>query len=230
MKRLLYKITLSITLILGTTQFSHAQGPGVLIDVNSDGVNYTGFTSDKIKGSPYLNSEWTQGIVRMTDGKIYKDFELNYDQINDRVIFIGENKALQYFADPVKEFTLINKSNQSRSIRTFRNGFPNIDKSTSLSFFEILSEGKATLIKHAGKKMVEERGAGSINISKQIIEISKYYIVKNDNYIRVKKDKNLIIEVLKDRETEVRKFIAEHELTLKTDDELVKVIDFYNSL
>lgn len=230
MKTLLYKLALSAGLISGTALFAHAQTIGIAVDINANGVGIVGPSIVKIIGSPYIYSEWVKSIVKMEDGTVYKDLKLNYNQQDDRPIFIADNKALQYFAKPVKEFTLYNITNQNQETKTFRNGFPKLDNATTSSFYEVLSEGKINLIKHTSKKLVEERGAGSINVSKQITESSKYYIGKGEQYTKIKKNKKSVLDVLKDKEEILSTYISANSLNLSEDADLVKLCNYYNTL
>lgn len=230
MKKTLYIVAASTCLTCGVLLSAHAQAPGIAVDLNSNGVGIIGKTTPNITGSPYINTEWVRGVVKMTDGTIYKNLKLNYNQIDDRPIFIADNKALQYFANPVKEFVLVNITNDDQTTKIFRNGFPILDDATTSSFYQILSEGKATLIKRATKKMVEERGAGSIMVSKQIQENSKYYLVVNEQYTRIKKDKKSILDVLKDKKDELTAYLNANHLSLKDDGDLIRLCDYYNTL
>lgn len=230
MKTLLYKLALSAGMITGTVLFGQAQTIGIAIDINANGVAITGPSITKIIGSPYIYSEWVKSIVKMEDGTVYKDLKLNYNQLDDRPIFIADNKALQYFAKPVKEFTLYNVTNQNQEVKTFRKGFPKLDDATTSSFYEVLSEGKVNLIKHTSKKIVEERGAGSINVSKQIKETSKYYLGKGEQYTKIKKNKKSVLDILKDKGEMLNTYISTNSLNLSEDADLVKVCNYYNTL
>ena len=226
MKKLFTKTSFIIIVFCAFSINTYSQG--VIISTDPLNVGYTGRTYHNIEGSPYLYENWIKGSVKLTNGLAYSNLSLKYDQVADELIFLNETSKPQIFQHPVHEFTILN--NQNREIK-FRNGFTPVEDGSAMSFYEVLADGNTQLLKRTSKSIVEELASGS-NILKvqKIKENTKYYIATADKLIRIKKDQKSILSALSGKSTELSKFIKDNKLNLKADDNLAKVIAYYNSI
>lgn len=99
------------------------------------------------------------------------------------------------------------------------------------SFFELLSEGKITLL---SKESLEYRSTnagfyyGSVS---RLVLVHKYFLLKEDGAIeRVTGSKNDFIDMMGSRSEEVRKYMKTNRLGLERKEEIGRVIGYYNSL
>jgi len=187
-----------------------------------------------VEGTPYLNSNWGWGSVKLANGNILKDVELKYDLKEDAVYFkdskSGEPMA---FAGPVDEFTLTytDADDDKKYTRRYKKGFKDVSRTTPASYFEVLSEGTATLLKRLSKDIIITQEFNSASKTKVFKENSKnYYIVKDGKAILVKNDKKSILAVLSDKLPQLETYLKSNKVDFKSDAELGKFVNYYNSL
>lgn len=199
-----------------------ASAQGVFIGTNGLDVQVSGKTYEEVSGSPYLNKTWTNGLLKLADGTIYTSM-LNYDQVNGHVLFLkdGNTYLLQ---TPLKEFVL---DGPDGSKKIFLNGFPaNGGGGNEKTFYELLVNGDAKLLKLVKKNIVEERGNGSILPSKQIQTTTDYYLFV-DGKLNLIKNKNSVIDALSSKNN-LASYISAEKLKFKGEDDLINITKFYN--
>jgi hypothetical protein len=187
---------------------------------------------EEVNGSPFLVNKWMQGDVKFTNGSVLKSIPLMYDQVKDALLFKGKNNEDYYFNDPVREFTISYISNDKNFNGTFRNGFSASKGLTASSFYEVLIDGKTKLLKRNNKTISETKEFNSATAIKNVNVNTVYYITNGETLIALKKlDAKSLIEALDStKATNVQKFISSDKLNLKNQEDLVRVIAYYNTL
>ncbi|MBS7564371.1 hypothetical protein KHS38_08125 [Mucilaginibacter sp. Bleaf8] len=180
--------------------------------------------------SNYLINEWSKGSVKMTDGSEYKNLYLMYNVKNNILLFRGDQLQSLEFDKPVKEFTLINEDNNETVNRTFKNGFPAIDGGSAATFYEVLANGNTMLLKRTSKRLEETREAGSLIPTKRWEVIDIYYLSNKDGIVKLKRDKKSVLNALKEKSTETESYLSANKLNTKDDHDLIKLINYYNTL
>jgi hypothetical protein len=176
-----------------------------------------------VQGTPYLMDEWVTGSAKFNNGNVFEGLKLKYDQVEDVLMFQDKAGNEQLFVDPVLEF-VIDK-------RVFRRGYKPIDGASPMAFYEVLSDGKTQLLKRTTKKVNEDVSYSSATKVKSIVETNVYYISKSENQlIKVKKDRKSILNVLGDKSAELEAYFKANRPDLKLDAEMVKLMDYYNSI
>ena len=183
-------------------------------------------TYTDVKGSPYFFDYWSLGVVKMASGASYKDMSLKYDQVTGELIFKDKDGKYLGFADPIAEFKLIDKTD---SFRIFRSGLKATDGNSDKSFFEVLYDGSTTLLRDPQKNIVEHRAYNSSTAVKSIVETPAYYVLVNDQLVKIKKDKKSILGVLTNPD-QLDKYINDNKLNLKDDRDLAKLMLYYDSI
>ncbi len=179
-----------------------------------------------IKGSPFLNEDWSAGVVKMADGSTYKDMSLKFDQVSGELIFKNRDGKTMGFADPVSEFRLTGKDQVSR---LFRNGFKTGQANSERSFYEVLYDGGTILLKDPKKNIVEHRAYNSSTAVKSIVEPPAYYLKINGQLVKIKKDKKAVLSAL-GNSSQLDKYIQDNKLNLKEDADLAKLMLYYDSI
>ncbi|WP_231458504.1 hypothetical protein [Pedobacter sp. Leaf132] len=175
-----------LTLLLGIFGYQ-AKAQYVFIP-DQTGKPLTDAKYENVTGSPYLVEEWTNAEVKLADNNMIKPAEVRYDMVSDKLLFRQENKVYEFFPK-VAAFTLFTKSGK----RTFllKNGINNDN-----GYYELLNNGKITLLKKVKKVVLEAKGYNSANVEKLIDESKKYYILNDGKEKEVKLNKNSLVSVL----------------------------------
>ncbi|MDB5122319.1 MAG: hypothetical protein JWP94_448 [Mucilaginibacter sp.] len=222
--KFLYSV--SVLLIFITVECAHAQ-----FAENINGVpmrTISGYTN--VSGSPFLSDQWAKGMVKMADGRTFKDVLLKYDQLKDELYFQDKKKDTLIFVDPVREFKMEYGAGDELHEKLFRNGYKNIPNSTENSFFEVLSDGTAQLLKRTTKSISESKEYNSTTVVQRFDDNVKYYIIVSERVLPIKKDKKSILTALSNKQPQLESFMRTNNINLKNDEDLSKLMAYYNSL
>jgi hypothetical protein len=222
--RVVMQFFLSAAMSVLAPGVTFAQSRVFLEDVSGKAIRVGQY--ENVEGSPYLLDNWSKGKVKVENGREYEGLDLKYDQVEDMLLYKNEKGETFKFAEPVVAFTIMDGAAQ----REFRNGFPPAGTATKDSFYEVLANGGATLLKRSAKVVRQEKTYNSATVNKSIQPIEVYYIAKNNVLERVKKDQDSILEALGDKKEQLRKFIKENRLYLRDASDLIKLVNYYNSI
>jgi hypothetical protein len=216
-----YLFALMLCSLSGYAQITIYDAKGALIPEG----NYT-----NIEGTPYLHSEWLKGMLTLANEKSYNHMRMKYDEVKDKVYVEGANHEMIALVDKVKDFNLEFPVDGTVVNRHFKNGYLNIPGTAADAYFEVLAEGKTSLLKRSSKIIQENKEFNSATITKFFTESIRYYLYTGGRGIQVKKDKKALLAALGNKQTELEAYIKDQKLNLKTDADVVKLIVYYNTL
>src|SRR5476651_1211835 len=172
---------LASLLVIGVT---HASAQAGLQDITGRPIVAMKYT--EVQGSAFLTEGWLKGVVKLADGRTYKDILLRYNEVDDKLLFKNKQGDTLEFIDPVKEFKLDDPLDISQG-KSFKNGFKNIPNTTENSFFEVFADGSASFVKRYSKSIVELTQYNSPTI-KRFEESTKYYLIVAGKALPLKRD------------------------------------------
>lgn len=183
-----------------------------------------------VDGTPYLNDDWAPGNVKLVNGVTNKaPMQLKYNLVDDVLLFKDEKSGEELeFVTPPREFVL-NPTNTGKGI-IYRNGYSNIPGCTPASYFEVIGDGKTQLIKKNQKIVYETQNIGSATKVRSFLEKTKYFLVINGNAVAVKTDKKSILTALGDKQQQLVEYIKTNNVNFKSDEQLGKLINYFNTL
>ena len=229
------KLLLIITLVITLSGLKNVNAQSIAAEQYYNIQPFLNYqhTEDKkavdVAGTPYLNDQWAMGVVKLADGRTYKDVPLKYDETQGELYFQDKKEQTLTFVDPVSEFKINYIANDRPKEETFKNGFKNIPGSSELSFFEVLSDGTAQLIKKTAKIQAETKEYNRPLI-KSFQDDSKYYLIVSGKVLPFKRDKKFILASLCNKQAELERYMKNNNVDLKSDADLSKLITYYNSL
>lgn len=230
MKRL---INIIFSLIFCLASFIKAQAQSQPL-MYGNGMPIKEFDYTNVVGSPYLFDEWHTGSVALNNGKLFDSLLLKYNVKDDDVYFKNADDSPMAFKDGVRSFTLIDDNKKSH---IFRNGYANAPGITDRSYLEIIAAGKVQFLKKESKSIVDTKEYGSGVTERRFMQSAKYYLyidpedkTGKGKMILVKKDQKSILNALKDKEEELIDYIQKNALNLKNEEDIVKTINYYNTL
>jgi len=181
-----------------------------------------------VDGTPYFSDEWMKGNVVLNGEKQFTGVFLKLDLYNNEVHY-RDPKGIELVAvTPIQKIILFDSSSQL--VFTFINGiYINANRRINGGWYQLLSEGKASVFKQIKKQMNENKPYGSATIERSVYTSFQYYALYDGNFILVNKFKDLP-DVLGDKKEEVSKYIKTNELSGKTDDDYRVVFNYYNGL
>ena len=186
-----------------------------------------------IEGSAYLTESWSPGEVRLVNGTIYKkDILLKYNLLDDELYFKYDTGATMTFVDPVKDFFIKYTYEQDNVPVTkhYRNGYQDVSNTTPKSYFEVIGDGNLQLIKKTTKSVSETKEYNSATKVKAFQDYTRYFLVIAGKTVPVKNDKKSILATIPDKQQQLQTFAKLNNLNFKSDADLAKLMNFYNSL
>ena len=179
-----------------------------------------------IQGTPYLNSEYQAGTILSNTDVLYKNIPLRYDCFDD--VFEFQRNGKTYWCDPKES---VKKAEFGGKVFVYKVFEPEggIDK----GYFEVLAEGKATLLARHSINFYDPVPTNGIIDAKpaRFDNLRETYYVSIDNSPAKKIQTNKkMAEIFGDKKNEVEAFISKQKLSVKKKDDLKKIITYYNSL
>jgi hypothetical protein len=173
---------------------------------------------------------WHEGKLVLEEGDTLKG-KIKYD-INTDIIQLDQKNVFQSFTARKIVFFEIFDVTSSRYRQFYSIPFSQMGGYKTPTFFELLTEGKLTLL---AKEALEYKnyssgyyGYGSIS---RLVLVNKYFVLNDKGEIEmfsgIKKD---LMELMSNRNDEVKKFIKVNKLNLDYKYDLARVFVYYNSL
>ncbi len=182
----------------------------------------------EVQGSPFLFDKWSKGSIT-TKQNVKEDVNLLYNEVEDRILLKVQEGEADNFVDRIDAFTIVDKENGS-ALRKFKSGFLPTKYSSEKTFFEVLIDGKARLLKK-NEKVIAENREYSGKIARTVVDNTNYYIALGDNVpVKVKANDQSVAKLLDFQNNQIAQYIKSNKPNLKQEDDLVKLITYYNSL
>ncbi|MFL5745568.1 MAG: hypothetical protein ACJ751_12935 [Niastella sp.] len=180
-----------------------------------------------ITGNPYLFKDWCDGVVRFTSGRTLNQFKLKFDCLKNMLLlefngnaFAAESKVQEFVMYPKKKDSLL-----------FRRGFPSTDKTSENTYFQVLLQDKASLLRLIARNIIEEKQVVSNGrVNRRLEEAEFYYLLQNGAMTLLPADRTELPEKFGDKKEPIAAFIAAQQLRMHTPEDFVQVMKKYNEL
>lgn len=185
------------------------------------GTPYTESTSAAGDGTHYLFKEWYSGSVRTSDDKVHDGVKIRYDVNKDELEYKADSGLYRVSAG-VTEFNLPTGTD----LYTFKTGYPSVGEYTDKSFYRLLYDGNTKLLKKYVKPISVEKASATTNLDPS----AKLYILKNGKMNPVQlSNRNSFLKLLTDEKNKMQYVIREQQLDFAGDDDLIKLLEEYDS-
>jgi hypothetical protein len=174
-----------------------------------------------VDGSPYLNSEFKDGVIYLKDTMAVK-LPLRYNIYNDEIEY--KSKEVNY---------VVGNPQSLKKILLDGSEFVYFPFSQEGGYFELFESGKCMLVQ---KKMVEfrpseaERPMIGIVPARFVRKSDIFYLVTNNSQAFKIKNITSVIDALQDQKLKIESFIKQEKIKKIKKDDLVKIVKYYNSL
>jgi hypothetical protein len=180
-------------------------------------------------GTPFVFKEFKQGNVYYANHQRVTGILLNYDCHNNRLEYIAGGSVYLLNSSQVNYVDFL--SDQGTTMLFEQVFVENLKKRI---FMEVLYNEKSILYKRYYKEFREADYGGAYSQDRRYDEYhdrQSYYIKTADDELQMfKPNKKSLIDILEDRSGELEKYIKKEKTDLKTDDGLVQLIRYYDSL
>ena len=163
-------------------------------------------------------------LLKAKDGKVYKHVYGRIDLLMNKFIYTVNEQDL-ISAMPIEQI-VFDSCDTLLSGTIFKTGYPPINKQNDSSFYQVLSEGKATLLKYYAIKWHDEKPYNTSNTTRVYTRSDQYYLYLNGQMFRLERNKGNLTKLLSIPANQISK----QKLKLKKDQDAIKLVAYYNSL
>ncbi|HEX5151383.1 MAG TPA: hypothetical protein VFW07_08035 [Parafilimonas sp.] len=199
--------------------YKKTMGENIHLFNGSEYIDY----DHRISGNPFFGSlHFTDGSV-VYDDITYTHIQMIYDILNDDVIIKNYNGiALLLTKEKISSFNVTGHHFVKIMADSAATGL-------KTGFYDVLYDGTTKLLVKRKKEITEK--IEMQNLESSFTQHDQYYILKDTVYYPAH-DKNAALRALKDRKSELKKFIHQDKIKFRKDFEtaLLKTVAYYNSL
>lgn len=201
-------------------QFHNAQG--LLIPV----------TYPNVQGTAYWKDDYTPAYLVMADNKSVDRIPAKLDLYKQQVqVYLTDNQQEGVFAKgTIRKAIFYDTLDGLSRQRTFQIGFPKVDEQDSLSFYEVLAAGKASLLQYRYERLGRKKVDFSVEYVDCFYPEDRKYLFVNGQVKKLKKNNGNLLDILADKKQELQGYIKEKRLNPEEDADLSQIIKYYNLL
>jgi hypothetical protein len=168
----------------------------------------------EVAGSPFFAEGWKLGSLMINTNRRFDSVQLRLNLYSEEAHFLdGNNNEMALARGYVKEVLLPANVPGGRPLR-FSIGYPAVDEQDSNTFYQVLSDGKLSLLHSIRKVIATQKDEMSGEVKKEYRPYEDYYIYDGKAMQRVKRSKALV---------------GGKEIQFKSIEVLKKAIDVYNA-
>lgn len=197
------------------------------------GTPISSSSNSDVSGSPFFISSWSEADMVLSNGAVLNRIPIKLNLATHEVhVLKDEKEKVEIVANPgsIKSVAIKNLTENDINSYTFRIGFPPIDRMSANTFYLVLADGRAKLLKLISKKIVEEKPFNSAVAEKKFVENEGLYLFYEGAMIRVKKNKDFFVTIFGEQKDLVEKFVSENKLKCKSEWEMIRIVDYFNKL
>jgi hypothetical protein len=184
-----------------------------------------------INGSVYDQTEYQLAKITLKDGRVYNDVKARINLLEHEVNFIASNGQEGFLGKGMaSEIAYVENNASVQESKVFQCGFPSIDNQNRISFYQILLNGKASLLKSVYKAIQERNNDMSGERFKEFATYENMYLLKEGTMTRIKKDKSSLLVLFQDKKEAIAKYMEDQKLNLKNEAHLKALVQYYNTL
>lgn len=183
-------------------------------------------SGNTFSGTPFYNDDWEWGYIRLTDNGIARDLSLKFNAFTSQIYMQKDNQALVLDKEiPVAEFGL----REDGTVRVFRKGFPPVGGNSINTFYEVVADGKYSLLKLHAKRIVEKRDINRVPV--QEMTNAEFWYVSDGSkgqIVEIRHNKTSLMDALPGQAEAIKTIIQEKKLKMKSDQDWIALFNELN--
>jgi hypothetical protein len=196
---------------------------------NLQALNGAPLTPDKVlelQGSYFFNDEFLPATLVDASGKEYKDKKIKFNLKSNIIYYTDwDGKLMQATSDIRK--VIISEPDKTT---VFENLFPSIDGLDAGTYYKVIISGSAKLLLSTQFSEVEYKEFNSAVTTKRVDKVYQLYGAANGSIKKLTKGEAEILELLKDKSSELAAFIKQNSLKCRKQSDYETVFNYYNGL
>ena len=179
------------------------------------------------QGTPFMNDNWTAGMVISNEGDTVRISRMNYNAYLDEMIYFNQalNKYIVIDHQSIQEFILIPGNGK----QVLRFSHRSLNDEIRSKYIQVLVEDSVSLYAVRKVEFIEDPGYPPSLHPDHYLPINEYYVKKqNSLMVKVKPSNVQLYKIFPDKEKAIKRYIRQHQLKVSGELDLIEVIFFIN--
>jgi len=197
--------------------------------LNPEQMIFYNLKSGELIGTPMLNEDFMNGTIYFHTDRKVSDLMINYNIYTGKLLYKKEGQTYEVNTNDVLYFTVTEP--EKNKLQMYQQEY--IPQASRREFIQVLYEGKTTLYKRMVKEFQESDYKNPYSDAKRYDEYTDriLYMVKHNWEMKeFNPRKKSVLELFSDQADHVGVYLKEEEINLRSEDDLIKLIDYYNKL
>lgn len=194
-------------------------------------------TTFNVEGSPYFDDNYLLADIVFLNGKKYQDIKAKINlETNDLIVLNSKNEEMIVGA-PIKELILKAYPRDGKITPVVLRGVGSVNgaiNAKDAKIVEVLQDGdKFKLYRSYTISYNDSKAYGDASLTRKYNKNTSFYghSLNNEKRLeRLSKNKNVIAAFFGMKKDQVKSYIDQNKLALKSDTDLIKVFEFANTL
>jgi len=181
-------------------------------------------------GSPYMEEEFKEGIMKALDGTLIRNLKFRYDIFEDRMeLLINQDTAIITWPEAIEYVQIEDRKFQYEV-------FLLVKDIVATGYFEILYEGDfisalcQRRIKLEKDEYVVNYGGGGGTKALKMKQVKHLFVKPENSAAREIERKKDLISVLPEYEYQISTFLKENRISLKREDDFYRIVEYMDRL
>ena len=184
-----------------------------------------------VEGNPFFNENFRSSTIKLVSGLEFNNVTARLDLYKQIIqVRLNGDTVKMVLPGSIIEIVFYDTVQSLTNEYKFQTGYPEIDNLNRNNFYQVLSDGKVTLLRSSIKKINKSKNEMSGETSSQFDIYEDHYLYVKYEMKRVKKDKEYLLNLLADKRKELEVYITAQKMNFRSMDSIKKLIDYYNSL
>ena len=184
---------------------------------------------DDVKGFPYIVNKWSNVTAYTTEGQKIEGLLGKYNAENDAIEVLIEDKLIELNNHLYNKITILAIDIEgNKTVYNYENGLISGD----LGYYNVIYKGKkVSFVEKVVAKLLHKTVAnyGLSEDIKKYVKTTKYFIILDDKFIQVKKNKKSILGALGNNR-DLERHIKKNKLKLRKNFEIRAALDHFENL
>ncbi len=196
---------------------------------NLQALNGAPLTPDKItelQGSYFFSDDFLPAVLVDASGKEYKDKKIKFNLKSNIIYYTDWDGKLMQATSDIRKLIITEPDKTT----VFENFFPSIDGLDAGTYYKVLVNGNAKLLLSTQFSEGEFKEFNSAVTTKRVDKVYQLYGAANGSIKKLTKGEAELLELLKDKSTELATFIKQNSLKCRKQSDYETVFNYYNGL
>ena len=181
------------------------------------------------EGTPYLEDAYRPADITTTGNKTYTGIMVKLNLVENDVQFLGPDGSEMLATMPISKIKFHKTEKEGAANNLLVQSFSAINE-PGAKVYAVLDSGKISLLKHLKIGFRDDRRYNEATVTRVFSPLHMYYAYRKGKEAKIEKSSSFLLNLFADKRKEVELFMKKRNGKLRTEEDLLAVFHFYNSL